>query len=590
MKANKQYGYTLLAAVMIIMGVSLVSSLAMLNWSRKGYKYAIKKTNYSKLFYAADSGVRYAAEKIMDMPSVGSFHEKAKEMSNDFLIIAASLFPSAKFTFERYTVDEVSTNLITHTSDGAEESYELENAYEIRCRVSEPGNPDNYAELSTVVGRFSVSPLDYSIYYQEEELEMYPDWVEIKVKGKVHSNNGIHLGPLRSMRFLDYITCADDVYQGASAGKGIGWEDRDGNIYIANEDDTYVDMRTNYFYNVITNTDTGEITVEVEAQYLDGNDPNWEDESNDKWDKKVKTKGHGVANIKPSFDNSTDEVSDDITTILIDPDPRTNEPYFITSHRFENLAGFVLTAEGNLYEQTGPITNAEFTIRVLIDNVTNLNWVVTTNQFFNRRNMGYWTNDVSLGMVYPTDIDIGLFNDWLLLQPESMSFKHHASERAGIFYIQLSNDFDLAVRINNAEELYDLPRGLTLSTLNPIYMRGDFNIKVNGNENTNHAALIISDAINVLSASWDDRENNPWPIEILDPDSGDNPEYYAQDPCDTTWNCSILSGSPVSLEGEFQATGGAQNFIRFLEYWRSHAFDMNGSIGCLWKSRIQGNT
>ncbi len=590
MKTKKYKGAALLASVIIIMGLLFAGSLSMLNWSRKGYNYSVKKTTYCKLFYAADSGVKYAANKIMDMPSVGSFHGKAKEMSNDFLAIAETLFPSAVFTFERYSVDEISTNLISYTTEGAEESYELENAYEIRCRVSETGNPDNYAELSTVVGRFAVSPLDYSVYYQEEELEIYPDWADIKIKGKVHSNNGIHLGPLRSMRFLDYITTAEGLYQGASAGKGVGWDNRDGHIYIANEDETYVDMRTNYYYNIVTNVDTGEISIQIETEYLDADDPNWEDESDDKWDKKVKTKGHGVEKIKPSFDCSTNEVSEDIATILIDPDPRTGEPYYITSHRFENLAGFVLTPEGDLYEQTGPVTNAEFTTRNFIDNATNLNWIVTTNQFFNRRNMGDWTNDIALGMVYPTDIDMGLFNEWLHLQPESISFKHNSSDRAGIFYIHLSNDFDQAVRINNAEELYDLPRGLTLSTLNPIYMCGDFNIKVNGNGDTNHAALIISDAISVLSASWDDRENNPWPIEILDPESGDNPDYYAQDPCDTTWNCSILSGSPESLADEFQATGGAQNFVRFLEYWRSHSFDMDGSMGCLWRSRIQKRT
>ena len=190
-------------------------------------------------------------------------------------------------------------------------------------------------------------------------------------------------------------------------------------------------------------------------------------------------------------------------------------------------------------------------------------------------------------MVNPVDIDMEMFNSWLALQPTAMTFKHHLSDRAGIFYIECSNVIGAAVRINNAEELYDLPKGLTLSTVNPIYMCGDFNIKIGGNDKTNHAALIISDAINVLSASWDDRANQPWPIEILDPDSGDNPDYYAQDPCDTTWNCSVLSGAPLPEVDEYQATGGVQNFIRFLEYWRSHSFDMTGTTACLWKSRQQ---
>jgi len=563
MKTKKHKGAALLASVIIIMSMLFAGSLFMLNWSRKGYEYSVKRTAYSKMFYAAESGIQYAAKKIRGMPPTSVIN--VKKVCDDFIGLAETAFPDTGYTFTKLTIEEIATDGIVASGANAD-IYKIEKAYDIRCRVTDNNDPDNYAELSKEIGCFSVSVFDYGVYYQDIEMELYPEYADITIGGKVHSNNGLHLGPFRSLRFLDYITSPEGVYQGATTGKDLGWEDRDGNILISNKKDELVDMRLE------------------DGEFLDSKNPNWKDKSTDKWDDKVRTKEHGAGKIKPAFVNEATGVD---STVLIDPAPDTPESYDIAKYRFENKAGLVITAEGILYEQSGVITNAEFTTRTYIDHITNLNWVVTTNEFFNRRSLGDAIDDPSLGMVYPLDIDIGLFNEWLAVQPESMTFKHHLSDRAGIMYIERENTLGRAVRINNAEVLPKLPNGFTVASVNPVYIRGSYNTKssiegASGSE----PALIVSDALTVLSDAWDDAENRVKTYEQLT--CGE--DYDSQVACDTRIIASLISGSAEPTEGEYQATGGVQNFIRFLEYWRGLTLDHVGSSACLWPSRQENKT
>ena len=347
MKTKAIKGTALLATVIVISSVILVSGVAMLSWTQKGYKYAVRKTDDSKMFYIADSGLKYAMAQILDLQANQPLIPKI--ISNNFMKIAEDFFPSDEFKISKYTITETLTNNIFGL-EGIDDEFALVTAYDVRCRVEkvtdQPGmpsvpmnnmmnsandeEPESFSEVSGIMGRFSVSVLDYGVYYQDSELEIYPEWTEITIEGKVHSNNGLHLGPLRSLRFLDYITCAEDIMHGASPGKGLGWDDRDGSIAIETEEGEYENLRTN-------------VNASGEAEYLDGDDPNWKNQSENKFKDKVNSKDHGVADIHPDFGGVIADC-----TVLIDPDPRTNDLITIARLRYENLAGLVLTPDGRL--------------------------------------------------------------------------------------------------------------------------------------------------------------------------------------------------------------------------------------------------
>ena len=600
MKTNYEKGGALLVTIVIIMSMVLASAVAMVRWSRNNYKCSVRETENSRAFYIADSGVQYALKRIISDASTSVLD--LNEISNNFMSIVNSLVSSNEFQISKFTLVETSTNGVNPF--GINEIFILEKLYEVTCQVTNLNNkvPGNYAEVSCQLGDFSVSLFKFGLYYQNMEMEIYPGSKEMRIGGRTHSNKGIYLGPQNCVRFLGPVTSADGIYHGGIPGKDVGWGTRTGHIYIPPEEvkpgytynykdvdgdgvkEVFFDMRTNKYYYWATNKWNRRIYKKWTADYIDSYDPEWALKAEETWGKNARTVDHDISSIQLPFENSLDD-----TRVLIDPDPRTNEAYEITKCRFENKAGLVLTPEGDLYEQTGEITNAEYTTRVFIDNITNLNWVITTNQFFNRRNMGYYTNDPNLGVVKPTDIDIEEFSDWLDTQP-SLSFKDSSSDRAGIFYIHRSNTLGRAVRLFNGEELYDTSAGLTIATPNPMYTWGDYNTKINGSSGTNRPALILSDTITALSVDWEDEDNQIWPANVLNPKVHPKPSYYCTPADDTTVNSAIFSGSAEPQANEFQATGGVQNYIRYLEYWGGCKFEANGSIACLWTAEQEWQT
>ncbi len=564
MKINFEKGGALLVTIVIIMSMVLASAVAMVSWSRKGYKYAVRKTENSRAFYVADSAIKYALNRIIFDSSKSVLN--LNQISNDFMTIASSFIPGNEFQITKFTIAETMTNGIF--TRNIEDIFLLEKMYDIRCQVTNLANnglEGNYAEISCFLGDLSVSIFQFGMYYQDIELELAPGSTETRI-GRVHSNKSMYLAPYGTLKFLDKVTCADEIYHGGFGGdvyrhKGTG------SIYFKDKDGNYVNMKTN----------------SSKYSFLDSRDPEWKLKATERWGDTVKTKEHGVGTIQLPFTDSLEN-----TRVLIDHDPMTNEPYEITKQRFENKAGLVITPEGDIYEQTGELTNAEFTARTYIDNITNVNWAIATNQFYNRRNMDYWTNDTANGMVYPIDINIGLFNGWVSNQP-SLSFKDPNSDRAGIIYIEQTNKTGHAIRISNAEELYPLPYGFTLATPNSLYVKGDYNTKIGSSYTTNHPSALLSDAMTILSDYWRDEDNQVWPANIINPYRYPNPHSYCNYACSTKINTAVMTGSAETSTDvdEYRFSGAANNLIRYLEYWKYRTFEINGNQTCLWKSKFE---
>ena len=124
--------------------------------------------------------------------------------------------------------------------------------------------------------------------------------------------------------------------------------------------------------------------------------------------------------------------------------------------------------------------------------------------------------------------------------------------------------------------------GLTVVSLNPIYIQGNYNTGgANPPSNsgtyttpvvsgyTRKDAAVIGDAINVLSTAWNDLNSDQ--------------SISSRTAVNTTINCALVSGNVPSSGGSY--SGGGENFIRLLEDWKSNTLCYYGSMVQLYKSK-----
>lgn len=116
-----------------------------------------------------------------------------------------------------------------------------------------------------------------------------------------------------------------------------------------------------------------------------------------------------------------------------------------------------------------------------------------------------------------------------------------------------------AIRLVNGEEL---AAPLTVVTDNPLYTLGDYN------KDDKKAAALFTDALTILSNSWDDANSN----QSLSNRIASN----------TTVNAAFLTGNTETTLGHYN--GGLENLPRFLEKWSVKTFTYRGSMVDLWLS------
>lgn len=118
------------------------------------------------------------------------------------------------------------------------------------------------------------------------------------------------------------------------------------------------------------------------------------------------------------------------------------------------------------------------------------------------------------------------------------------------------------------------PQGLSVATDSPVYVLGDYNVPTlaKGTANTTGTlpASFAADAITILSGAWDDAN------------SGKTLGYRVAS--STTVNAAFLMGNVASTSSD--DSGGLENFPRFLETWSGKTFTYNGSMICMFNSKI----
>jgi hypothetical protein len=134
-----------------------------------------------------------------------------------------------------------------------------------------------------------------------------------------------------------------------------------------------------------------------------------------------------------------------------------------------------------------------------------------------------------------------------------------------------------AVRLINGQQLP--PLGLTVATLDPLYVQGNYNQPNStnlgtANTSTSLPAALAADAVTILSTNWSDANSTL--------------AVGSRTAAPTTVNAAILAGEVDTTLGQY--SGGMENFPRFLETWGSgNIFTCNGSMVKMFPSLYATN-
>ncbi len=224
------------------------------------------------------------------------------------------------------------------------------------------------------------------------------------------------------------------------------------------------------------------------------------------------------------------------------------------------------------------------------------NWVQAGFNYWLSTNTSFW-DDRQRQTNRVTQIDVGKFGTWIATNTNCIAKWNSTTPFNGIIYIAdlrtTNAQFMDCVRLTNGQTIpvvgatniagstsysYNIP-GLTVATINPLYICGNYNCPTADLATTNTGGTapcsVISDALTILSPNWQD--GNSW----LSGGSYSIPTAAAND----TVNAAIITGNvPSTGSAASQFSGGVHNLTRLLENWGSSTLWLNTSIINLYPS------
>jgi len=499
-KLMNESGVVLIVCLAILLMLSLIG-IASITTSNTDMDIAGNEYNATGAFYAAESGLEKAAASI----------------TNSYRTTGAAPSP-----LPRDTISELSYVYCFRTTDeGPAVNTQLaEGAYhgligQVKTfTINSLGiNNGNNAgvELQLQVKDALIPLFQFAVFYEYDlEIDNLPI---MTLGGRVHTNHDMYLNTLSSLYLDSYVTAAGSIYHGTKAGSNMAVTNND--VWINDENGTYQSMRNS------------------NGSFLDASDPDWVDDSIDRWGGMVEDGNHGITQLYMPV------VSDGDPTRLIDPDNGGSNP-----DSYENRAGLKFINGQAMYKQSNG-TWINVTATLISQGVLSVD--VSGSPSFH--------DDREDKDVYAYDINIDKLND-------SGYFPSNGIIYASQSYANNSS-YIYGVRLVEGQELND---DLTVATDLPLYTQGSYNT-IN-----KKAASLLCDAYTVLSNSWSDA--NSW--------TGNRTHRQATD---TQVNASYIAGSTETGAPGHDFNGGFNNLARFLETWTGDEFIWRGSAANLWYSR-----
>ncbi|HEY9175792.1 MAG TPA: hypothetical protein VI136_26225 [Verrucomicrobiae bacterium] len=347
----------------------------------------------------------------------------------------------------------------------------------------------------------------YAIFYNS--LLEFSTCATMTVNGRTHANGNIYTGTSASLTFNGTVTTTGTISSPRWNGQGPSWANK-GNYY---GNPTYK-----------TNVPTVSISINMtNTRSLIEIPPPSESPSSHAGQQRLYNQAHVVLLVSNS--TVTAKIRNSVNGQIpgVDPAPVTIQ----SSTNYSALA-------------------------------TNFPFLSLTNNFTDQREGK---------TILPSQIDIGKYAKWLTTNGTVLGkFPSGSGTYPTILFVadnRTTTSSQLTgVRVTNG---IAPPKngglGFSLATPNPLYVLGHYNCTNSAHLGTTNTTSTVpcafmSDALTVLSSSWDDTKSAN--------------SYTTRVPVNTTVNAAILTGNTLSTGPEStQFNGGVHNLPRLLEDWNS---------------------
>lgn len=367
----------------------------------------------------------------------------------------------------------------------------------------------------------SIPIFQFAVYYAMD-LEINPVYA-MRVTGKVHGNADIYTSPSMSVEFMDTVGAVGKIHHRRHPNDP-GWS-----------------SGTLPTYNSLHEEKVSSLTLPV-----------------------------GASNSPAA-----------VRQILDPPPPGENPAALPGNQRYYNKADLIVTT-----------TDSSVSVKFNVDgkgngfqDIPNDELVTAGAHTFLKTNAAFY--DYREGKpVLGTEIDVGKFSAWMATNGTALSVVSARGRALNSIYVddqRVAAGRLTIVSVTNGRALP--PKGLTIATPRPLYVKGHFNAPDLTVGSTSTAgtlpASLVGDSITILSGAWQD-DYTPT-TTLLD-----------RDAVSTTVNAALLAGivPTANIGGVNRYSGGLDNFPRFMENWSDGVYatlTFNGSMVVLFPSRYATN-
>ena len=400
---------------------------------------------------------------------------------------------------------------------------------EIYTRVVQifPGaNSDSGVQVGEALSRLrrtievQRNPLfDFAIFF-DDDLELLPG-PSMTFSGKVHANGDIYVGVGNNKTLnidSDYFRCTGEIFRKRKNNNST----TSGSVKIKNSNGNFKSLRNDRDYDYW------------------GDPEAWVNYADNRWDGTVQTGSHGVLTQNaPDIGSIANSGHYRTSADLVFHNDRV---YHVQNGVEVDITAMVSTAVSETSDEMYDAREETYVPLTEIDLSDPLltNYIETTNQDSDP------SNDIHQIYAYRSP------------NPQPANWDPGAA----------SNWFE-GIRLKNGSSI---PDDLLFVSENPIYVQGDFNTDDFGTADQKTVA-VISDAVNLLSNTWDDEREPGDSFSDID------------NATETTFNMALITGNVRTPDGGGDYSGGLENLPRFHERWSGVDCQINGAFINLFQSR-----
>ena len=488
-RLQNESGVVLIASLILLLMLAIIGIIS-ISTSNTDMTVAENEYRATGSFYAAESGLEKAAASIKhSFETTGSAPDP----------LPGDTVTENNYTYGYEVVDD-GPAVNTQLSSGAYKGlYGSVKTYSISS-IGKDNGGNAGVQLGMQMSDALIPIFQFAVFF-EYDLEIAPG-PDMTLGGRVHTNRDMYLQAGSDLYIDSYLTAAGNVNHGRKPGSGQSTSYN--HVWIKDENGNYQTMKN------------------VDNSFLDSDDPDWVNESLNRWGGMVEDGSHGITELYMPV------VADGPATDLIDRGAGNPDSY-------ENLADLKIIDGQALYNSGGSWVDVTGELTAI--------GAISTSTFYDARE-GQNVNSI--------DVDIEKLNG-------SAYFPS-----GGVLYSSTTESYSSvkAIRLVNGEELSG---ALTVATDNPLYTVGNYNT-VN-----KKASSLVTDALTILSNNWDDSRSTQYVTN--------------RRASQTQVNASFMTGNTETGSPGHGYSGGFENLPRFLEDWDGVDFKWRGSAVDLWYSR-----